>query len=90
MSLVSFRSESAPRPVTRCRMELNSLSPKKMTEPRDQLATLFEKYLDALQSTIHLSMNEKEVDEYEQSHSRMGELCELLEVFIDNDARNWS
>jgi hypothetical protein len=71
-------------------MELNSLSPKQMTEPSDQLATLFEKYLDALQSAIHLSMNEEEADEYDQSHSRMGELCELLEEFVDDDVRNWS
>lgn len=71
-------------------MELNSLLPKQMTEPRDQLATLFEKYLDALQSAIRLSMNEEEADEYDQSHSRMGELCELLEEFVDDDVRNWS
>jgi hypothetical protein len=72
-------------------MELNNLSPKQMTEPRDQqLATLFEKYLDALQSAIRLSMNEEEADEYDQSHSRMGELCELLEEFVDDDVRNWS
>ena len=71
-------------------MELNSLSPKQMTEPKDQIATLFEKYLDALQSAIRLSMNEEEAEEYERSHSRMGELCELLEGFVDNDVRNWS
>ena len=71
-------------------MELNSLSPKQMAEPRSELATLFEKYLDALQTAIYLSMNEEEVDEYDENHSRMGELCELLQEFVDNDTRNWS
>jgi hypothetical protein len=71
-------------------MELNSLSPNQVTEPRDQLATLFEKYLDALHSAVLLSMNKNEADEYDQSHSRMGELCDLLEEFADDDVRNWS
>jgi hypothetical protein len=71
-------------------MELNSHSPEQVSEPRDELATLFEKYLDALQSAIHLSMNEEEADEYDQSHSRISELRELLEEFVDNDVRNWS
>jgi hypothetical protein len=35
-------------------------------------------------------MNEEDADEYDHSHSRMGELCELLEEFVDNDTRNWS
>ena len=71
-------------------MELNSLSAKQVTEPRDPLATLFEKYLYALQSAILLSMNEDEANEYDQSHSRMSQLCELVEEFVDDDVRNWS
>jgi hypothetical protein len=76
--------------MTRFGMELNNLSPKQVTELRDELATLSKKYLRALQSTIYLGMNEEEIDEYDQSRLRISELYELLEKFVDNDVRNWS
>jgi hypothetical protein len=71
-------------------MELNNLSPKQVTELRDELATLSKKYFRALQSTIYLGMNEEEIDEYDQSRVRISELYELIENFVDNDVRNWS
>jgi hypothetical protein len=69
-------------------MELNKRSPNQMTELREELATLSKQHFDALPSAVYLGLNEKEADEYDQS--RVSELCELLEKFIDNDVRNWS
>jgi hypothetical protein len=56
----------------------------------DELAALSKKRVDTLQSGIHVGVNEKEANEYDQSRVSISKLCELLEKFIDNDVRNWS
>ena len=89
-SLVSFRSALLPWPVTRFGMELNNLSPKKVTELENELTTLSKRHLDALQSAIYVGMNEEEAEESDQSRVRISELYELLKQFVDNDIRNWS
>jgi hypothetical protein len=59
-------------------MELNKISPERLTELKDELSALSKKHADALESAIYIRMNREEAIEYDQSGERIHELYVLL------------
>jgi hypothetical protein len=59
-------------------MELNKLSPERLTELKDELSALSKKHHEAWESAVYIRMNKEEGSKYDQNGERIHELYVLL------------
>ena len=59
-------------------MELNRISPERLTELKDELSALSKKHHEAWESAVYISMNKEEASNYDKNGERIHELYALL------------
>ena len=59
-------------------MELNKISPERLTELKDELSALSKKHHEAWESAVYIRMNREEATKYDQNGERIHEIYVLL------------